>query len=311
MTSFVRKYGQMRSNQFTPRYGSDLFNKLFKQNVKPAKTVPRGLFAVGSAVYADPENEPQFKVAYIDNKKDYTVAVVGKGITFDTGGCNLKTGSHIAHMYHDKLGAIHTMNIGRLLQNADLPFNLAIIVGFVPNLIGSRAQRPGDIITYEKGKKKLRVEVSDTDAEGRLILADGILEAQAWGADIIIDIATLTGVIVYALGTGVTGIFSTSNELSSLMHESFPKGKSWVMPVFKKHRKVMKASNKDVADLSNAPSAAGMGGASSAMAFLEEFLYTGAELIHLDIAGMGFRDNGDKLSTVVSDAVIKFLRELP
>lgn len=306
MANFIRKYGQMRSNQFTSKFGSELFDKIFGSYVRDAVVKPVGTLAVGQAVHNDPDNEPKFKVAHIDRGHDLTVALVGKGITFDTGGCNLKTGSHIDHMYHDKLGAVNVIDIGRRLLKKNIPFNLVVIAAFTPNLIGSRAQRPGDIITYKKGKKDLRVEVADTDAEGRLILADGILEAQAYGADIIIDIATLTGAIVYALGTGVTGIFSTSKELADLMQNSFPAERGYVMPVFKKHRKAMKASNKDIADLSNCPSASGMGGASTAAAFLEEFIYTQAELIHLDIAGMGFRDNGDKLSTVVSDSVVHF-----
>lgn len=310
MTSFVKKYGQMRSNQFTSAYGSNLFDTIFKKHVSSPLVTPVGLKAVGQAVHNDPENEPRFKVAHIDNKKDLTIAVVGKGITFDTGGCNLKTGASIDHMYHDKLGAIHTMNIGRRLMKKDLPFNLIIIAGFTPNLIGSRAQRPGDIITYKKGKKDLRVEVSDTDAEGRLILADGILEAQARNADVIIDIATLTGAIVYALGNGITGIFSTSHELAEIMEASFPPEKSHIMPVFKKHRKVMKCLNKEIAELSNCPNNSIKGGASTAAAFLQEFLYTKADLIHLDIAGMGFQDNGDNVSSVVSDAVVKFLEEI-
>lgn len=310
MTNFVRKYGQMRSNQFTPKYASDLFDTIFGKYSTVPKVIPVGTNSVGQAVHNDPDNEPRFKVAHIDKGKDFTVAVVGKGITFDTGGCNLKTGSYIDHMYHDKLGAINAIDVGRRVQKKDLPFNLVVVAGFTPNLIGSRAQRPGDVIVYKKGKKDLRVEVSNTDAEGRLILADGILEAQARGADIIVDIATLTGAIVYALGPGVTGIFGTSFDLNHLMHESFPKDRSHIMPVFSKHRKVMKCLNKDIADLSNCPTTSGMGGASTAAAFLEEFLHTHAELVHLDIAGMGFRDNGDKLSTIVSDSVVQFLLSL-
>lgn len=210
---------------------------------------------------------------------DNIIALVGKGITFDTGGYCLKPRSGMEGMKGDMGGAASAFGALQVAVRLKLPVNLLLVIPSTDNMISGDALKPGDVLTTMSGKT---VEVTNTDAEGRLILADGITFAKNLGASKIIDLATLTGAIIAALGADTTGVFTNDQaflndfqKAADLTNEYI-----WQMPLFSRDQKAL--YNSDVADLNNAP--LGKPGAIMAAAFLKEFAQD-TPWIHLDIAG--------------------------
>lgn len=210
---------------------------------------------------------------------DNIIALVGKGITFDTGGYCLKPRSGMEGMKGDMGGAASAFGAFQVAVRLKLPVNLLLVIPSTDNMISGDALKPGDVLTTMSGKT---VEVTNTDAEGRLILADGITFAKNLGASKIIDLATLTGAIIAALGADTTGVFTNDQaflndfqKAADLTNEYI-----WQMPLFSRDQKAL--YNSDVADLNNAP--LGKPGAIMAAAFLKEFAQD-TPWIHLDIAG--------------------------
>lgn len=311
MKKFLQKYGELPRNQFGLFHTEELFKKSFGKNVKVPLTGATGTKAVNQAVNKW-DAERNLRVAFIDNGKKQTIALVGKGVVFDSGGMNIKTGGYMTGMKFDKMGALSVMAVGIELQKLKNPkHNYLIICPFADNMVSPAALCPDDVIEYDVGGKTLRVEIENTDAEGRLILADGILEAQARGANLIIDVATLTGAVSYVLGDGVTGVFGNDEDLKNELVRAFTDdGKhenAFILPLFQQHRDALKAENSRVADVVN--SARGSkAGASTAAAFLEKFVYTDALWAHLDIAGVA--DHGGKATSIVAESLLKFITGL-
>lgn len=195
------------------------------------------------------------------------VALVGKGLTYDTGGLNIKK-SIMEEMFLDKGGACAVMGALKGTLELGIKKNIVFVMGFAENAIGSKAYKPGDIIKSLKG---LTVEVGNTDAEGRLVLADCLTyTCQKYQPAQVIDIATLTGSIMVALGDKTAGLFSNNDELASALYEAGKKSDEplWRMPVTAEHRDGVK---RDAADLNNCGKSR-LADASSAAAFLENFL---------------------------------------
>jgi leucyl aminopeptidase len=214
-----------------------------------------------------------------------TIALVGKGITFDSGGISLKPGDHMWEMKGDMAGAAAVLCTLRALGRLKPDVKVVGILCCAENLPDANAQRPGDIFTAKNGKS---VMVDNTDAEGRLVLLDGLARAGEEGATHILDIATLTGAVVRALGPSVAGVMGTSPELirrvicSGENHgEAF-----WELPLVEEYRDSLKTP---YADLNNIASG-GLAGAITAGLFLREFVPERAAWAHLDIAGPMFRD---------------------
>lgn len=208
------------------------------------------------------------------------LALVGKGITFDSGGYNLKTAAGMTGMKYDMCGGANVIAIMEIIGKLNMNVNVYGIIPATENLINGRGYKCDDVITMLSGQT---VEITNTDAEGRLILADGITYAQMLGAKKIIDIATLTGACVTALGDEYTGGFTNNQEFfDDLKSASEQEGEPlWQLPVNDNHVKKLKKSN--VATLVNSYRTGG--GASIAAGFLKEFVNEGNEWIHLDIAG--------------------------
>jgi leucyl aminopeptidase len=308
MLKFLREHGEKPRNKFDKDDAVDLFDRVFGKHVVSPLLAPIGTNAVNSTIGYD--NVRYLKVAHIDNGGDFTIALVGKGICFDSGGMNIKTGGYMSGMKFDKLGALNVMAVGKeLLKFKKSKANFLIIAPFAENMVSEASLCPDDILEYKVGKKVLRVEIENTDAEGRLVLADGILEAQARGADIIIDVATLTGAVVYALGDLVTGVLG-NEELAKIIlgHFEKKKEKAWILPIFKQHRDALEHQNKDVADVLNSAKA-GKAGASTAAAFLEKFIHVkGVQWLHLDIAGSA--DTKGKARDGIAKVLLSFVKEL-
>jgi leucyl aminopeptidase len=236
--------------------------------------------------------EPRFiKIHYRPpTKAKKKVALIGKGITFDSGGLSLKTGKGMETMKLDMAGGAAI--IGAMSRLPELEPAVEV-TGYIPttdNLPSGSAQKPGDIIRYLNGKT---IEVLNTDAEGRLILADGLALAAREKPDCMINLATLTGACVVALGTDVAGLFCNDQPLAdALLRASKDTGeKLWQLPLVKEYREDIKSS---VADMKNIGGS--WGGAITAALILQEFV-DGIPWAHLDIAGPAFAEKEMPLST--------------
>jgi leucyl aminopeptidase len=214
-----------------------------------------------------------------------TVAVVGKGITFDTGGISLKPGDKMWEMKGDMAGAAAVLFAMRALGRLRPELRVVGILCCAENMPGSRAQRPGDIFVAKNGKS---IMVDNTDAEGRLVLTDGLARAGEEGATHVLDVATLTGAVVRALGPSVAGIMGTDSDLvRRVIRSGEHQGEAfWELPLVEEYKESLKAT---VADVNNI-AAGGLAGAITAGLFLREFVPDGVAWAHLDIAGPMFRD---------------------
>lgn len=210
------------------------------------------------------------------------IAFVGKGVTFDTGGISLKPGAEMDLMKMDMGGSAAVVGVMKALAARKASVNAIGIIGLVENMPAGNAYRPGDIIGSLSGKT---IEVLNTDAEGRLVLADILTYVQQqYSPKVIIDLATLTGAIMVALGFEYTGVFANDDELWSQIETGGKNSaeKLWRMPLDEAYRKEMES---DVADLKNLGSLGRYGGACSAAGFLEHFIEQDTKWAHFDIAG--------------------------
>lgn len=213
-------------------------------------------------------------------KRQEPVVLVGKGVTFDTGGVNLKPSNGIAEMHMDMAGAAAVLGVFMLLKELEIKQNVIGVIPLTDNSVDAHAQKPGDIVTSYSGKT---IEIGNTDAEGRLILCDAISYAiKTYKPSAIIDVATLTGACIVALGDQMAGLFGNNDKMKERMKNAALETDEevWEMPIHEAHRKGMKGK---FADLNNIDGS-GMAGACTGAAFLENFVEN-TDWIHLDIAG--------------------------
>lgn len=230
-------------------------------------------------------NEPYVCILeHIGNsrKKNYDVALVGKGVTFDAGGISLKPANGMWDMKQDMAGSAVVVASLKAAAQQKLNLNVVGIVGLVENMPSGTATRPGDIVTSLSGKT---VEILNTDAEGRLVLGDCITYVEKqYKPDRIIDIATLTGAITVALGSEMAGLFSNDDVLAELLSIAGEQSgeELWRLPINDNYRKMIKSNTADIKNISEGRSA----GSITAACFLESFLTEKTPWAHLDIAGM-------------------------
>jgi leucyl aminopeptidase len=205
------------------------------------------------------------------------IAIVGKGVAFDTGGLNLKTGSNMALMKKDMGGAAHALALARIIMSAELPVRMFCCVPAVENAIGPNAFRPSDIL---KSRKGLTVEIEDTDAEGRLILGDALTRASELKSELIIDFATLTGAARVALGPDLAPLYTDDDKLAAdIISASKETGDPvWRMPLWPGYEAGLKSSIADMKNLGDGP----MGGSITAALFLKAFV-NAPSWAHFDI----------------------------
>ncbi len=224
-----------------------------------------------------------------DDDKNYT-ALVGKGMTFDTGGLNLKTTGHIETMRSDMSGTAAVAGILKNTLNLKIKKNILFTFVIAENAIGSRAFKPGDIYKSYSGKT---VEIANTDAEGRLVLADAISYlVKNYKPARIIDIATLTGACVVALGNDYTGLMSTNDDLARELVRASNEtdDRVWRLPIYRELKDAVKSQ---FADIKNLGFSKGAAGALTGAEFLRQFT-EGTIWAHLDIAGTAFVDNQER-----------------
>ncbi|OZC64857.1 leucyl aminopeptidase [Rhodococcus sp. 15-725-2-2b] len=214
------------------------------------------------------------------------VALVGKGITFDTGGISIKPAAGMENMTSDMGGAAAVIATVILAAKVDLPLDVIATVPMAENMPSGTAQRPGDVLTQYGG---ITVEVINTDAEGRLVLADAIVRACEDDPDYLIDTATLTGAQVVALGNRTPGVMGTEDfrdrvaEISQAIGEN-----AWAMPLPKEIRRELDSKVADLANVTNGRA----GGMLAAALFLKEFVADGVEWAHIDVAGPAYNTGG-------------------
>jgi len=219
-------------------------------------------------------------------KAKKTIALVGKGITFDSGGLSLKPAQSMETMKDDMSGAAAVIGVFKALAELRPPVEVRGYLAIAENMPGGRAQKPGDVIKAHNGKT---IEVLNTDAEGRLVLADALSYAAAQKPDLIIDIATLTGACVVALGHLIAGVMTNAPEQAKkLIAASKSTGEQfWELPLPKEYKKDIKSK---IADVKNIGARRGEAGTLIGGLFLQEFVGE-TPWVHLDIAGPSWTDS--------------------
>jgi leucyl aminopeptidase len=221
------------------------------------------------------------------------LAFVGKGVTFDTGGYSLKPARFMEDMTYDMAGSAAVVGLMKSLALRKAKVNAVGVVGLVENMVSGVAQRPGDIVKSYSGKT---IEVLNTDAECRLVLADALtITEKKFKPKFIVDLATLTGAIIVCLGSEYAGLFSNDDKLSKQIFNAGEKveEKVWRMPLHKNYDKLMNSKNADMQNINYV----GGAGSTTAAQFLQRFLLNKTPWAHLDIAGMAFSKYGGALNS--------------
>ncbi len=215
---------------------------------------------------------------------------MGKGITFDTGGISIKPAADMDHMKYDMCGAASVLGAFRAVGELKAKINLVGLIPTCENMPSGRATKPGDIVTSMSGQT---IEVLNTDAEGRLILCDALTYAERFEPAAVVDIATLTGAIVIALGHVPCGVFSNSDSLARALlnagEESFDRG--WQMPLWDDYQDALDSNFADFANIGGRA-----GGSVTAACFLSKFARK-FDWAHLDIAGVAWKEGKEKGAT--------------
>jgi leucyl aminopeptidase len=293
--------GNLPPNICTPTYLAQTAKKLAKDyhfgvevlDRKQLEALKMGSFL---SVTQGSEQPPKFIVLkHMGGKsKDAPVVLVGKGITFDTGGISLKPGAGMDEMKYDMCGAGSVLGTFRAIGEMQLKLNVIAVIPTCENMPSGRATRPGDIVTSMSGQT---IEILNTDAEGRLILCDALTYVERFKPAAVVDIATLTGACVTALGHHNTGLFTRHDDAhDALAGELLAAGKkandtAWRMPIEDAYQEQLKSNFADIANIGGPP-----GGSITAACFLERFTrkYTWA---HLDIAGTAWKSGAAKGAT--------------
>ena len=225
--------------------------------------------------------------------KSKPLAFVGKGVCFDTGGYSLKPAKFMEDMTYDMAGSATVAGLMKNLAIRKAKINAVGVVGLVENMVSGNAQRPGDIVKSFSGKT---IEILNTDAEGRLVLADALtFTEKKFNPRFIVDLATLTGAIIVSLGSEYAGLFSNNDKLSNQLIEAGKKvnEKLWRMPLSKNFDKLINSKNADMQNINYI----GGAGSTTAAQFLQRFILNKTPWAHLDIAGMAFSKYGGAINS--------------
>jgi leucyl aminopeptidase len=289
-TTFTRDLANHPSNYLTPTRLAQQATELARENnlkctVLSQPDIKKLKMNAFLAVAAGSKEPPRLiLLEYAPAKKAADrLALVGKGITFDSGGLSLKPMENMLEMKGDMMGGAVVISVVAGCAKLRLPLHVIGIVPASENLPSGSALKIGDIITSHSGKT---VEVLNTDAEGRLLLADGLSYAQTFKPDAIVDVATLTGSIKIALGTICAGIFGNNQRLNSRMVQAgqITGERVWEMPLWDEYADYLKSDLADIKNVGGRP-----GGSILAAKFLQTFV-GGMPWVHLDLAGVDFRE---------------------
>jgi leucyl aminopeptidase len=296
--NFARELGNLPGNICTPTYlanqAKNLEQNAAKLKVKVLEEKAMKALGMGSLLSVSAGSDQPAKLIVLEyqggNKKEAPIALVGKGITFDTGGISLKPGAAMDEMKFDMCGAASVLGTFKTLLALQLPINVVGIIAASENMPNGNATKPGDIVTSMSG---LTIEVLNTDAEGRLVLCDALTYSERFKPKAVIDIATLTGACVIALGGHASGLFSNNEALSQalLTAGQTANDRAWPMPLWDDYQKQLDSNFADIANIGGREA-----GSITAACFLSRFTKKFA-WAHLDIAGTAWLSGSAKGAT--------------
>ncbi|MDR2240631.1 MAG: leucyl aminopeptidase [Zoogloeaceae bacterium] len=296
--NLTRELGNLPANICTPTYLAQRAQKLAKECKLKCETLDRermeklGMGAL-LAVARGAHQPPRFIVLqYQGGKpKEKPVVLVGKGITFDSGGISLKPGAEMDEMKYDMSGAASVLGAFRALAAMKLPLNVVGLIPSTENMPGGNATRPGDIVTSMSGQT---IEILNTDAEGRLILCDALTYAERFEPDCVVDVATLTGACVIALGGAASGLLANDERLAGELLEAgqISGDRAWQLPLWDDYQDMLKSNFADIPNISGGRAAGTITGACFLSRFTKKYRWA-----HLDIAGTAWRSGREKGST--------------
>ncbi len=294
----ARELGNLPANICTPTYLGQQAQKLareFKLKCEVLDRTRMEKLGMGSllSVARGSHQPPRFIVLHYrgGKAKDKPIVLVGKGITFDTGGISLKPGAEMDEMKYDMSGAASVLGTFRALAQMKLPLNVVGLVPTTENMPGGAATRPGDIVTSMSGQT---IEILNTDAEGRLILCDALTYAERFDPSCVVDIATLTGACVIALGNVASGLMANDDALAGELLEAGRAAldPAWQLPLWDEYQEMLKSNFADLPNISGGRAA----GTITAACFLSRFTKN-YRWAHLDVAGTAWRSGKEKGST--------------
>jgi len=271
---YVKKFSNFHNTQLKIVYGKSL-----------KKDFPL-IHEVGKAS----SNKPRlFELTYERSNSSLNLTLIGKGVCFDTGGLNLKSSSGMINMKKDMSGAASILGLAHYLIRLNLNINLRILIPCIENSLSEKSFRPGDILISRSG---MGIEVKNTDAEGRLILADALTYSTEKKSDMLVTFASLTGAARVAMGQDITPFFSTCDDFADLLKISGDKmfDPVWRLPFYKDYNKELSS---EFTDLNNAP-LSGMAGAITAALFLKKFTKSHKMFLHFDIFGWNTKSKPGK-----------------
>ena len=299
-TQLVRHLGDLPANICTPSYLASVARKIVSKNksaslkvLNEAQMKKLGMNSLLSVTAGAAEPAKMIIAEFMNGQKSQKpVAVVGKGITFDTGGISLKPSNKMDEMKYDMCGAATTIGLLQMVTELNLPINAVFVVPACENVPSSTATLPGDVVKSMSGTT---IEILNTDAEGRLILADALTYTQKYKPKVIVDMATLTGACVVALGAHHSGLMSNSDQLAEKL---FQCGQStddvtWRLPLTEEYADQIVSNFADVANISTRGSGAGT---ITAGCFLQKFVGD-YDWAHIDIAGVAWAEGANKGAT--------------
>ena len=289
--NYARMVAVEPANIMTPKKLAETAKALAKEHgfgfreIGKGELEKKGMNGILSVSWGSAQEPKLIELRYNEGKKLPHVALVGKGITFDSGGISIKPSKGMDAMKFDKCGAIMMLGVIRAAAELKLPVRISVVIPATENMPSGSATKPGDIVRMYNGKT---VEILNTDAEGRLILGDALAYAAEAKPDLIIDAATLTGAVFVVLGRHGIGMMGTDK---GSMKELYDCGietqeRVWELPLWKEYGEMIKG---DYSDLKNQGSETGEAGTITAAAFLKEFVGS-TPWVHLDIASVDHTD---------------------
>ena len=296
--ALTKELGNLPANICTPSYLAQQAKALGKSHKLKVEVLERAQMeklGMGSllSVAAGSAEPPKFIVLKYEGatkKGAKPVVLVGKGITFDTGGISIKPAAEMDEMKYDMCGAASVFGTLKAVATLGLPLNVIGIVPTTENMPGGRATKPGDIVTSMSGQT---IEILNTDAEGRLILCDALTYAERFDPDCVIDIATLTGACIIALGAIPSGLLANDDDLAAeLLARGQESGdRAWQLPLWDDYQEMLKSNFADIPNIGSKGA-----GTITAACFLARF--TGKyKWAHLDIAGTAWKSGSEKGAT--------------
>ena len=296
--SLARNLGNLPGNVCTPSYLADQAKALAARHPKvtfkaldEARMKRLGMGSLLSVARGSREPPRLIALEYRGAARSASpVVLVGKGVTFDSGGISIKPAGTMDEMKFDMCGAASVIGATEACATLGLPLNVVALAPACENLPDGNASKPGDIVTTMAGRT---VEILNTDAEGRLILCDALTYAQRYKPDVVIDVATLTGACVIALGAHASGLFSNHQPLADALLKAGERAgdRAWQMPLWEEYAEQLKSNFADVANIGGRAA-----GAVTAASFLSKFA-SQQRWAHLDIAGTAWRSGKEKGAT--------------